>query len=238
MQVVNAAVAGLVQDGIVTLEPNKKHILRTSMVGPMNHEIEAAIVDYANDVRGKPLVGVTTAAKAPIERLMYRLDSLGLLMTAEQASIAKGISLCVALIAPALGVIKIMVGLSRDRPVMYLACLCILSVVVNFLVLFRPMHRSRYGDAVLKQMRHRYGYLGTLGHVKSAVPGQDVAMAVSLFGMSALDGWPMAQHFVLVPREQGSSCISGCGGGGSTCGGGGGGCGGGGGGCGGCGGGH
>jgi len=142
--------------------------------------------------------------------------------------------------AMTVGVLKIYVGIQRDRPVEYLVGMCFASLIISAIALLRRPLRTRYGDAVINYYEQRYSHLRHLGHHQRVVAQDDMLMAVGLFGMGSLVGSDLDYlNTTLRPVPQGSSgCGSSSGGcGGSGCGGGGGGCGGGGGGCGGCGGG-
>jgi len=142
--------------------------------------------------------------------------------------------LLLSLSAPAVGVIKITVGISRHRPVEYLVILCILTFLLCLATFLRVPNRSPYGEQVLGELRHMHWD-------KRRVDPAHAGMSVALFGLEALIGTPLADYrHSLQPPPGSSGCgssTSGCsssdsGGGGGD----GGGCGGGCGGCGGCGG--
>ncbi|HVG60111.1 MAG TPA: TIGR04222 domain-containing membrane protein [Hyalangium sp.] len=87
-----------------------------------------------------------------------------------------------------LGLAKVFVGLSRDRPVMFLVLLVLLGSL-GLLVLGRRPWRTRLGDATLKALREEHQALRTTavaGDASQALDGREVALAVGLFGPAML----------------------------------------------------
>jgi uncharacterized protein (TIGR04222 family) len=136
------------------------------------------------------------------------------------------------------GSAKIAVGISRGRPVAFLALLCAATVIASLLFLFVRSRLSARGKAALERVRLTSASPTQLSQpTVSALSPPDLATAIGLFGVAALAAGPLAPVHAMLPRSCGGGDVStsfgGCGGG-SGCSGGGG-CGGGG--CGGCGGG-
>jgi uncharacterized protein (TIGR04222 family) len=135
-----------------------------------------------------------------------------------------------------LGLAKIAVGVSRGRPVAYLALLCAATAIAALVFLFVRSPLSARGKAALDQVKSKCA--SPMQHSQSAVAAlspNELATAVGLFGVGMLAVGPLAPVHALLPRSCGggdaSSISGGCGGSGgcgSGCGGGG---------CGGCGGG-
>lgn len=128
-----------------------------------------------------------------------------------------------------LGVMKILVGLQRDRPVGFLVLLTLLTGIAALVLLAWRPERSRAGDAVLRAMNHRHA------HARRAPRDGDIGLAVALAGTAVLAGTAYAGFHEsrassgggtsstdssdgsCSSSDGGSSCSSGCGG----CGGGG-----------------
>lgn len=139
--------------------------------------------------------------------------------------------------------IKIIVGLSRNRPVLFLIALAVMALVVLFAVCFPK--RTALGSRTLSRIREIFTGLKYRGTVlKVGQTNGEIAFLAAVFGLGFLPGTMsgMLKPVHLVPQHYSSSGWSSCGssscgftstscGGGSSCGGGG--CGGG---CGGCGG--
>jgi uncharacterized protein (TIGR04222 family) len=140
-----------------------------------------------------------------------------------------------------LGLAKVAVGVSRERPVLLLVLL-VLAVFILGGVLWQgaPPHLTRLGEGALAQWRARTGTLRTNALADAgALSPRDLTLAVALFGATALAGPALAEaRDLLVPKgadgggggsssggscssstdsSGGSSCGSSCGG----CGGGG-----------------
>ncbi len=182
-----------------------------------------------------------TSAGMPVAKNMN--DSLvekGLVQSGSPSTRAVVASLMMA--APLLiGLPKIALGLSRERPVVLLVIACVLTAVAALVFLFARSRHSARGRAVLDSLRAKLSPAQLTESAATAFSPTELAMAIGLFGAGWLAAGPLAKVHAMLPQTCGGgdySCGggyggSGCGGGG--CGGGGGGCGGGG--CGGCGGG-
>lgn len=133
-------------------------------------------------------------------------------------------ALALPLAAVAIGVIKIFIGVHRDKPVGYLIALCIISFFISLIILGRRPLRSRRGDAFLRRLQERYVGPRRVSANTTAITTAEFATIVGLFGMTALAGSELSSlRRSLMPPNGGSGCGGGgCGGGGcGGCGGGG-----------------
>ncbi len=195
------------------------------------HPLEAALYEDAR--RGVATIkGLTAQTEIHGAPLAAELESLGLALSPGVGRKARWRPFWVALIPVGLGLIKIAVGLSRDKPVGFLVVFCLLSIPAVYLLLGRRVWRSRRGDRMLARLRQEHGHLERPIFAQGAY--EQLPWAVALFGLGVLSGSPISylERALLPPPAAGGDSGSG----GSACGGGdgGGGCGGG---CGGCGGG-
>jgi uncharacterized protein (TIGR04222 family) len=233
---VDAAIASLVQRG--HLQPLTRTLdLRTAL--PSNsHPLERAIAQSIG-TSGRPdkIRKAVTSATNSIED---RLQNLGLLVNSSQAKLVQWLPALPVFAVLLLGIAKIIVGISRQKPVGFLVVLCIITAIVGFVLLTKP-HRSRYGDRTLNKLLANYSALKN----PSTADTDQLGLAFGLFGSVVLanSSFPNLKRLLVQPESTGSRSggdsgffgyFSGGGDGGSSgCGGGG--CGGGG--CGGCGGG-
>lgn len=240
VQAVNSAIASLIRQERLEFDPKKVKLRTADSSDTSDDPLEFAILSSAKSANGAKLSTVRTSCQATAWNYHRELQDAGLLVSRQQGNLASAASFLIGLSAPAYGLIKIFVGISRDRPVLYLEVLSVVSVVLC-LFLLKPAFRSRYGDQFLSSLKASNERLSRIGYSKSTVNPMDVAMAYALFGAVSMAGSPYELHAQrLNPPLGSSSCgggtysgsdtSSGCGGGGD---GGGGGCGGG---CGGCGG--
>lgn len=170
---------------------------------------------------------------ASIARMETRLAKDGLLLVAsapQQLCTRLALGLPVAAVI-ALGAAKVVVGMARQRPVVFLVLLLVVALIVLGTKLFNLPLRSTRGEAVLEKLRRRNAALQATAQRRSGdLDESSLLLAVGLFGTAVLASndllW-MQQGFVN-NRSGGSDSASGCSS--SGCGGGGGG------GCGGCGG--
>lgn len=177
---------------------------------------------------------------APLHVVRDRLERAGLVLDPGSAFLPRWLPVFLFFALGSVGVMRIVVGISRGRPVGFLVLLVIATALLGLLFARAPF-RSRRGDALLKELRGRHGRRSFSGAGAAELP-----LAVGLWGAGMLpDELKLAMQ-----RGRGSCggdagafgfCADGGGGGeagaGGDGGGGGGGGGCGGGGCGGCGGG-
>jgi uncharacterized protein (TIGR04222 family) len=226
-----AAMASLVHANL--LEADKTGMLkRTSSIQPSNlHPLQQAVM---RQIRGSNLTRVAdvrAGIASELNQLEGKAEQAGLLTPPQFRSMARWIPFAVAVSVPILGLVKIIVGAVRDKPVGFLVLLTILAAVVALAGFVRDPHRSRRGSAWLSRIARRNRRLKSrLRGSSAADQSNELALAVGLFGTSVFAslGYATLQQTFTPPA---GSSSSGCGG---SCGGGGGG---GGGGCGGCGGG-
>lgn len=123
-----------------------------------------------------------------IEHYRRRLSQKGLVLDEFRAGPVRLLPSLVYGAILLLGVAKIFVGLSRDRPVMFLVLLVALGSL-GLLVLGSRPWRTRLGDATLKALREEHQALRTTamaGGASQALDGRELALAVGLFGPAML----------------------------------------------------
>jgi uncharacterized protein (TIGR04222 family) len=232
---VNTAIANLVRQKAIQLGRNRLFSLESKP--EFSHELEKHVYAAAYGPDGNSIANVRSSAKSHVAKIAQQLQELGLVLSNKQARKAIILPLMLAIAALAIGIIKIVIGLDRGKPVGFLVALCFFAFIVSLVALARPPRRTRLGDAVLRKLQERHTGTHYLGSNVSSVSAAEFAIFLGLFGMPALAGTEYSDlRKSLQPASavnSGSSC------GGSSCGGGscGGSCGSGcGGGCGGCGG--
>lgn len=238
MLTVNTAIANLVNQNSIRVDKNKGRLTSVSPQEKLRHPLERVIYEAADWKDGRPVAHIRSLAAPATTAIAEDLKQRGLVLTDAARRMAVLIPLLVAAAGIAVGVIKIAVGLSRDKPVSYLVALCIIFSIISLLTLLRRPLRSRYGDKVLRELQENHAGPRQFGKQTAGVSMADFATMMGLFGFGALAGTELEtlRRSLQPPSNSSggwSSCGSSCGGGGGSCGGGGG-CGGGG--CGGCGG--
>jgi uncharacterized protein (TIGR04222 family) len=218
-RLIQTVISKLTKQDCISVNRHEKTVRFDGNINTLSDPMEIAIAQAATtEIK---LSELESLSLEPIKLLQEKLASLGLLI-APKAKIKALIypSILIGLLL-LLGITKICVGISRDKPVGFLIMFCILLFSLSF-SLFAPVHRSRYGDRIFNHLQAEGKHLKTLPYRPESF---------ALFGAVVLDNEPLlALHSLLtVSNSNGNGSNSSCGGGG----GGGGGCGG----CGGCGGG-
>ena len=140
---------------------------------------------------------------------------------AHRANSARALATLIVLTVPAVGLLKIIVGLNRSQPIKFLVILVLMTLSVGLAAFGRAIRRTHRGDRTLEGFHLRHG---SLRAGQASLAGDAQALGIGLFGLGLLDGTPHAalRRALSPPRSNGGpseSCGSSCGGG--FCGGGG-----------------
>src|SRR6185436_16876389 len=117
-------------------------------------------------VRARGIEELHGMAPALFEPLRQKLTRLGLLIPDESSWKLRLIPATVLLAVLAFGAIKIVVGLSRHRPVEYQTFLCFGVVVITVIELRSAPIRSLLGDGALTRLRARNAALRVSATIK------------------------------------------------------------------------
>ena len=229
----SAALTNLYHRGLIQISSCFKRVSVTSVQPEALHPVEQAVYDAVAE-RGGTVREIRRHTAKAAKPLLAQLRELRLVPSSERACWATVLPLVVAAVVPALGVIKLFIGLERGRPVGYLGVLSLVVIGLLLWLLARPPLRTRKGDRVLARLRAEQAPLrASVADRFAALSGDALPLAIGLFGLGILSGTPLDELRKQIVPGLGSYSVDsgggGCGGGGC----GGGGCGGG---CGGCGG--
>lgn len=222
---VDTAIAKLVQAGIVAVDRLQKALTVEGSTQAPSHPVERAVLN-AIHADGR-IYTVRRSVTEAIDAIRDRLRQQDLLVSARQSFKARIYPTLLIASLLGLGIAKIFVGISREKPVGYLTTMCVVIAIISLRCWGMSPHRSRYGDRVLANLRSRTR-LSRSTLYDNFDP--ELPMAFALFGVSVLTGETLGDLRQVIAPVSTSSGGGGDGDGG--CGGGGGGCGG----CGGCGG--
>ncbi|NEO20691.1 MAG: TIGR04222 domain-containing membrane protein [Moorea sp. SIO4A5] len=247
---IDTAIVNLVQDQNLKPVPKNRGL---ELVNPLGNTTNPLELKIENAVKiGENITQIRASAASATDQIRDRLTDLNLLLTEDQGKSAQQYPALPLFAVLLLGISKIIVGISRHKPVGFLIILCAMTAIMGLFFLVVPVKRSRYGDTVLGNLKVKHRML------QNAQNHSQLALAFALFGSTVLsqNGLQNLRKVFNPPSHSGNSGGFGgggfggggssCGGGGSSCGGGDSGCGGGGsscggggcgGGCGGCGGG-
>ncbi|MEI8281509.1 MAG: TIGR04222 domain-containing membrane protein, partial [Armatimonadota bacterium] len=209
---VNAAITSLLTQQVIELDVRKLSLRTVQFDYVPTHELEREILSFTGSAGGIRIPTLRNRCQAVISRIHDQMESQGFVLSSKQRTISSLSSFVVAMAAPAYGLMKIQVGISRERPVLFLEILCVLSVVICLFLLITPF-RSRRGDKMLASIRQSRSHLRTVGRHVGQANSHDIALGMALFGVAALSGSAYAaQARRLAPQPGASSC-----GGGSSC---------------------
>ena len=234
-RVAQAATGLLVHSGVFEVQRSSKTLVANLPLPSSAHEIEEAVYSAAVATNGKAEGRhFSSFAGSALTTIRNSLAEKGLIETASSFAAAQFWSLVVMCPVLVLGVVKLNVGLSRQKPVGFLIAGLVVVVATMVWFAIRRPHRTAAGNRLLGQLT---GELRSGDRVEKVshdggLEGSDLAYGIALLGLTtalpATD--PTLKLFTTSKASSFGGCgISdaggGCGGGGCS-----------GGGCGGCGG--
>jgi uncharacterized protein (TIGR04222 family) len=242
--VLRASLATLVADNRLELTPDKKTAKfdAKSNSSSDDHDIDRIMLRIASHENGARSVELLSGARNVARQIETSLQGRGLMESQHSFAAARWAPLTLLAIVFLVGFAKLLVGINRDKPVIFLIVILIAFGVVSLYFLQLPLRTVR-GEELLKRLRTKHERLRSVDvnvyHQSNNLQflPSDVMLAAGLFGLASLHHPDIAAldkslKPVSDTYSAGSSCgaSTGCGGGGGD----GGGCGSG---CGGCGGG-
>jgi uncharacterized protein (TIGR04222 family) len=179
-RLIMAAITSLVKQGYVEVLKEGKLVV-TGKIDAIADPVEKAV---AQDILGtdgaiKQVFQNSTGMK---DSIRSRLEQLGLFLSDAQAFKAQIYPSLIVVILLGIGLCKMAVGISRDKPV-GLLLICIFGLLVlgaGFFV--KPQRqRSRYGEIIFNDLTNRLQHLKTANSSDS-----ELVLAVALFGATVL----------------------------------------------------
>jgi uncharacterized protein (TIGR04222 family) len=197
-----AAVANLISKKALELDPTGS-VTRTG-VQSHAHPLEEAILLTASTPT--TLRTLERRVSTSLDRIGDRLEELGLLVDGAKRNLARVGGLLVGGVV-AVGAIKIVVGVARDKPVGYLVLLVVVTIILRLVInALIPLHRTRAGERAIARMQDKYREEsardiargeGASAHPAGLAYGFDpMTMMVALYGMQML-----AYHPTLAPMQ-------------------------------------
>ena len=178
-RVLERVVGELLTRGVARFDAGSRRVAVDSVPDDLD-DCARAIADALR--RDGDVGTVLVRARTALDRLRGTLVQRGLWLDAGTAArIARQSAIAPALVL-ALGIAKIVVGVTHDRPVAFLVILCVLFAIVTLVLAFTTPQRSRSGDRALVELRQR--------HVRAmrAPRDREWPIALALVGSSVLAG--------------------------------------------------
>lgn len=156
-----------------------------------------------------------------VARITERLKEMGLLISDKRWSVVRTIPTLVMVAVLVLGFAKIVVGVSRNRPVGFLVFLCFIALIIALMFLNQRPETGLRGQMALKELRAENAALEATARTQpQLLASHDIALALGLFGVGALafadDSWSDLRA-TLTPPPSSSSSSSGSSCGSSSC---------------------
>lgn len=220
-RVVDTAITTLVQKECVTVDLEQRILVLQDHAEKLSHPVEQAVAIAI--LSGGQIDRVQSSATQAIHMIRDRLLQSKLLIDKDQAFKARAYPAILFVALLGLGISKTVVGISRGKPIGFLVMMCIVISVIGLGFWLIPVHRSRYGDRVLRDLRNS---MRPIDVVSQTDP--QLSLAFALFGTAILPIEMFAVNQLFNPvssigsHDDGidgcsSDCGSGCGGGCGGC---------------------
>src|SRR5262249_16876522 len=121
-----------------------------------------------------------------VDKIGHRLQDLKLVVDDGCVVAARTVPLLLMLALAGFGALKILIGISRDKPVTFLLMLCALTVIVALGVFLRRPHRTRHGDRVLDRLKKQHSALQYAAQQPGQLTWEELPLALGLFGLGVL----------------------------------------------------
>ena len=187
-RLIMAAITSLVKQGYVEVLKEKSPFGRTQDKLVVTGKIDA-IADPVEKAVAQDILATDGAIKQVFQKstgmkdsIRSRLEQLGLFLSDAQALKAQIYPSLIVVILLGIGLYKMAVGISRDKPV-GLLLICIFGLLVLGARFFVKPQRSRYGEIIFKDLRNRLQHLKTANSSDS-----ELVLAVAFFGATVLMG--------------------------------------------------
>ncbi|MBD2092426.1 TIGR04222 domain-containing membrane protein [Microcoleus sp. FACHB-1515] len=209
------SIASLIQrQHLQPVEESGRVAVRTPLLATA-HPLEAAVISSLEEDPDRPVWALRwrteSAAQAATAAIAQHLQQLTLLITNQQVRLLRLTMLPIAAVL-LLGIVKIGVGISRDKPVGYLMGLCWLTAMLGWTLLELP-RSTPSGDRYLQTLREQV-------ELRSLNPDDLDAFLLrfALDGRSVLAGSSLAALWQAAPQSTSTSLstdsgtAAGCGG--------------------------
>ncbi len=185
-RLIMAAITSLVKQGYVEVLKEKSPFGRTQSKLVVTGKIDA-IADPVEKAVAQDILATDGAIEQVFRKstgmkdsIRARLEQLGLFLSDAQAFKAQIYPSLIVVILLGIGLCKMAVGISRDKPV-GLLLICIFGLLVLGARFFVKPQRSRYGEIIFKDLRNRLQHLKTANSSDS-----ELVLAVAFFGATVL----------------------------------------------------
>lgn len=240
----HATISGLLQSRTLALEQTEKRVfgflpgrteyrvVATGAPGDRNDPLHRAVYAAAFVPGGATAGDLRKTAAAVVPELRDSLASRGLVGPSPWADASHYVPMLIMLAIALVGVVKIFVGVSRDKPIGFLVAATLVTAAVALFFMVRS-RVTKQGKQLVEELQNRHASLAEAAkNSGDTLSPTELSLAVALFGATILAIGPLATigravetfHYTTAGASGGGCGAGGCGGGG--CGGGCGGCGG------------
>ena len=188
---INTAIVSLVQSRHLTLLRDSQTLVLANDLPQDSHPLEQVILQAVE--RDGRIGWIRQSALPAVEPISKSLQNYGLLLNDAQAEVFRYYPALVACSVLPMGIIKLLLEISLQRPIGRLTMLCGLIGLLGYCFLReKPLYRSRVGDQLLHSLRSDHKNLKKAPHSNTTQSSFQFPLAVALFGSGVLAESPLA----------------------------------------------
>src|SRR5262249_19585868 len=140
----------------IRVDPKRRRLTAVTPRPEFAHPLERLVYAVADSAGGSSVANVHSYAQGILAWIADTLKSEGLVVPNAEATRAILITMGIALGGILVGLIKILIGVSRDKPVGFLVAICVISFILALAAFARRPLRSLKGDAVLRRLKQQH----------------------------------------------------------------------------------
>ncbi|MFH0988640.1 MAG: TIGR04222 domain-containing membrane protein [bacterium] len=201
--VINIAITLLTRHNIIAFNEKNNSFRIVGELPLKVHGILRKLYDGLRTVRESLLGSIHASLELEVKTIHSRLVHHGLILSTTRQNTIRYAPIALLICVLAVGVIKIIIGISRDRPVGFLIILMVVIAFVFTSFFKKPSMRSSLGDKILEEQKQKNTRLGTIASARSqTLADSDLALSLGLFGFEAIsfpDPWWGPLQTVLHP---------------------------------------
>ena len=207
---IETAIAALVQSNSLHLSFFDNTLSTVAGSPGGSHPLEKTVYRLVASGEVVTVKVIRLKAAAAAGEAATRIKRLGLVISGDGRIIAHIVPVLIMGALLLFGLTKVLIGMWRGRPVGFLLVLCAITAYIGFRLYKAAPLRTTAGDQTLERLKRENAALESTAASKpeGLAPG-DVALAMALFGMTALaftdQSWSVLQRQLFPPAPTSSS---------------------------------
>lgn len=167
---ISAAIVSLAQRGRLTESGSGFRVTDPASVDRAGHPFEKAVLSAHRDGRAITARQIGARCKPAMAELRAGLIDHGLTPEPGREVSMRTMAVLLSLAIPAFGIVKVVVGLVREKPVGFLVLAIVVTGIVSLVAFARQVTRTTNGDRVLSELRRKLDRSSLQSGIRDPIP--------------------------------------------------------------------